>query len=77
VIVSSPDRFEVALAGRNGMKSQADGSWNATAYLWHLTDLARSWAERWIQIRETPGSLPLVAHFRRTLGVEVGGRDVR
>jgi hypothetical protein len=43
-IVSSPDRFEVALAGKNGMQSQADGSWNATAYLWHLTDLARSWA---------------------------------
>jgi hypothetical protein len=56
VIESSPDRFEVALAGRNGMKSQADGSWNATAYLWHLTDLARSWAERWVQISETPGS---------------------
>ncbi|MGB5188252.1 MAG: hypothetical protein WBO84_14120 [Acidimicrobiia bacterium] len=56
VILSSPDRFEVALAGKNGMKSQADGSWNATAYLWHLTDLARSWAERWVQISETPGS---------------------
>lgn len=42
VIVSSPDRFEAALAGKNGMKNQEDGSWNATAYLWHLTDLARS-----------------------------------
>jgi len=56
VIVSSPDRFEAALAGKNGMKSQEDGSWNATAYLWHLTDPARSWAERWVQISEMPGS---------------------
>jgi hypothetical protein len=38
------------------MKSQADGSWSATAYLWHLTDLARSWAERWVQISDMPGS---------------------
>ena len=56
VIESSPGRFEDALAGKDGMKSQADGSWNATAYLWHLTDLARSWAERWVQISEMPGS---------------------
>ncbi|MGI9586277.1 MAG: hypothetical protein ACR2N7_11875 [Acidimicrobiia bacterium] len=57
VIASSPDRFEAVLAGRNGMQSQPDGSWNATAYLWHLADLASSWTERWVQIRESPGSL--------------------
>jgi hypothetical protein len=56
LIVSSPDRFEAALDGRDGMHPQADGSWNATAYLWHLTDLARSWAERWVQIGTAPGS---------------------
>lgn len=56
-IASSPDRFEAALAGRDGMVVPADGSWNATAYVWHLTDLARSWAERWAQISEAPGSL--------------------
>jgi hypothetical protein len=55
-IQSSPDRFDAALAGKNGMRSQADGSWNATAYLWHLTDLARSWTERWVQISRRPGS---------------------
>jgi hypothetical protein len=57
VIGGSPDRFEAVLAGRDGMVAPADGSWNATAYVWHLTDLARSWAERWVQIREAPGSL--------------------
>lgn len=56
LIASSPDRFEASLAGKDGMKEQADGSWNATAYVWHLTDLTRSWAERWVQIREMPGS---------------------
>ena len=57
LIASSYQRFEAALAGRNGMVEQADGSWNASAYLWHLTDLARSWTERWVQISESPGSL--------------------
>lgn len=56
LIESSPDRYDAVLAGMNGMKQQPDGSWNATAYLWHLTDLMRSWAERWVQIRESPGS---------------------
>ena len=44
------------LENRDGMVAPDDGGWNATAYLWHLTDLARSWAERWVQISETPGS---------------------
>jgi hypothetical protein len=56
LIETSPERYEAALAGKDGMKQQDDGSWNATAYLWHLTDLARSWTERWVQIREMPGS---------------------
>jgi len=33
-----------------------DGGWNATAYLWHLTDLARGWSERWAQLSVLPGS---------------------
>jgi len=56
-IASSPDRFDAAMSGRDGMAPQVDGSWNATAYVWHLTDLARSWAERWVQIRDSPGAL--------------------
>jgi hypothetical protein len=39
------------------MAPAADGGWNATAYLWHLTDLARSWTERWVQVQAMPGSL--------------------
>ena len=56
LIRTSPDRFTAALTGRDGMAIQPDGSWNATAYVWHLTDLASSWAERWVQIAHAPGS---------------------
>jgi hypothetical protein len=56
-IASAPDRYAELLGGRDGMAQSADGGWNATAYLWHLTDLARSWTERWVQVRAMPGSL--------------------
>jgi hypothetical protein len=56
-IAGAPDTYAELLAGRDGMARAADGGWNATAYLWHLTDLARSWAERWVQLQAMPGSL--------------------
>lgn len=56
-IEAAPDRYGVLLEGRDGMAPAADGGWNATSYLWHLTDLARSWSERWVQLRADPGSL--------------------
>jgi hypothetical protein len=57
MIQLSPARYAELLAGRDGMAPAADGGWNATAYLWHLTDLARCWAERWVQVRSAPGSV--------------------
>jgi hypothetical protein len=56
-IASSPMRFAALLEGRDGTTRPTDGGWNATAYLWHLTDLARSWSERWVQLSVAPGSL--------------------
>ncbi len=56
VVADGPDRFATALDGKDGMMVPADGSWNATAYLWHLADLMRSWSERWVQIADEPGS---------------------
>ncbi len=56
-ITSSAAQYAVLLEGRDGMVPAADGGWNATAYLWHLTDLARSWSERWVQLSAAPGSL--------------------
>ena len=54
---AAPARYSALLEGRDGMTVPEDGTWNATAYLWHLTDLARSWSERWVQLRTAPGSL--------------------
>jgi hypothetical protein len=56
-IEAAPALYAVLLDGRDGMASADDGGWNATAYVWHLTDLARSWSERWVQLRSEPGSL--------------------
>lgn len=56
-IAAAPDRYATLLADREGMVAPDDGGWNATAYLWHLTDLARSWSERWVQLADDPGSL--------------------
>jgi DinB superfamily len=56
LVNGSPDRFVAALAGRDGMARQDDGSWNATAYVWHLVDFSRSWTERWYQVIDDPGS---------------------
>lgn len=56
-IAAAPSRYAELLDDRDGMIAAADGGWNATAYIWHLTDLARSWSERWVQVQATPGSL--------------------
>ncbi len=56
VIRDAPILIAGQLNGRDGMATQPDGSWNATAYVWHLTDLARAWAERWVQVLHDPGS---------------------
>ena len=56
-IAASPERYTALLAGRDGLAEPDDGGWNATSYLWHLTDLARSWSERWVQLKAAPGSL--------------------
>jgi hypothetical protein len=57
VIEAAPERYAELLAGRDGMVAADDGGWNATAYVWHLVDLARSWSERWVQVDADPGSL--------------------
>mgnify|MGYP001817545428 FL=1 len=56
-IEAAPERYAALLADRDGMVAADDDGWNATAYLWHLVDLARSWSERWVQVKAEPGSL--------------------
>jgi hypothetical protein len=56
-IASSPARYAALVSGRDATVPAPAGGWNAVAYLWHLTDLARSWSERWVQVSNAPGSL--------------------
>lgn len=57
LVAGSPPRYEALLDGRDGMAAAADGGWNATSYVWHLADLARGWAERWVVLGAQPGAL--------------------
>ena len=57
VIAAAPNRYAALLDGRDGLVPADDGGWNATAYVWHLADLASSWSERWVQLSTRPGSL--------------------
>lgn len=41
-----PDRFDVLLAGRTGDERAADATWSAKAYLFHVADNLRIFAER-------------------------------
>jgi hypothetical protein len=56
-IAAAPNRYAELLQGRDGMVPADDDGWNATAYVWHLADLASSWSERWVQLSTAPGSL--------------------
>ena len=56
-IEAAPERYAALLENRDGMVVADGGGWNASAYLWHLVDLARSWSERWVQLHADPGSL--------------------
>ena len=55
-VKTAPERIASVLRANDGMVEQPDGTWNATAYVWHLVDFSRSWTERWYQIITEPGS---------------------
>lgn len=54
LIERAPDEFAAAVDGHDGMARPADGGWNATAYVWHLGDISRGWAERWVSLAADP-----------------------
>lgn len=56
IIAAAPAKYAELLDGRDGMVTPADGGWNATSYVWHLTDLARGWSERWVQLAAHPAA---------------------
>lgn len=42
----APGRFEALLTGVDGTVAPAPGVWSPSAYVWHVSDLVRAWAER-------------------------------
>lgn len=42
----APGRFEELLAGTDGTVAPAPEVWSPSAYVWHVSDLVRAWAER-------------------------------
>jgi hypothetical protein len=55
-LAGAPDRFAALLDGRDATTRPDDPGWGAAAYVCHLADLARGWAERWVQLEVDPGS---------------------
>lgn len=45
-IERGPGRFETLLAGVAGTTAPTPGVWSPSAYVWHVSDLVRAWAER-------------------------------
>lgn len=43
-IDDAPDRFARLLAGRDGVRHET--GWSPSAYVWHVGDVVRAWAER-------------------------------
>ena len=66
-----PDRARLLLAGHTGLERRPDLAWSAAAYVSHVTDNLRNWAERLAGARcggafDVPGYDPdLIAAARR------------
>jgi hypothetical protein len=45
-IRAAPGRFDGLLRERDVTRSTGPGIWSASAYVWHVADLTRAWAER-------------------------------
>ncbi|TLP50898.1 hypothetical protein [Microbispora triticiradicis] len=71
IVEELPTRFRVLLSGRTGFERHPDLAWTPAAYVSHVTDNLRNWAERLAGARlsgmvEVPGYDPdLVAQGRR------------
>jgi hypothetical protein len=46
IVSTAPARFRTLLAGHAGQKAHATLQWNATAYVVHVADVLRIWADR-------------------------------
>ena len=46
IVSNAPARFRALLAGQEGQAAHATLQWNATAYVVHVADVLRIWADR-------------------------------
>jgi hypothetical protein len=54
VVERAPERFAELLAGADGTVAPAPGVWSPSAYVWHVSDLVRAWAERLHSLASDP-----------------------
>jgi hypothetical protein len=71
IVNEAPARLRVLLADRTGREGCADLQWNAGAYVVHLADVLRIWADR-VADAALGSSDPIVPHDEGELG-EVRG----
>jgi hypothetical protein len=50
----APGRFAELLAGKDGTVAPAPRVWSPSAYVWHVSDLVRAWAERLHSLASDP-----------------------
>lgn len=55
-ITNAPARYAAAVRGRDARRPPAPGVWSPSAYVWHVADALRAWAERLAVVREHPGA---------------------
>jgi hypothetical protein len=51
-----PDRFAALLSGVDGTQAPTPEVWSPSAYVWHVSDLVRAWAERLHTLAADPGA---------------------
>jgi hypothetical protein len=67
VVEGLPERFRLLLAGRTGFERHPELGWTAAAYVSHVTDNLRNWAERLAGARLT-GAVDVPGYDQDLLG---------
>lgn len=55
LISDAPERYRSLIEGRDARVKPAPDVWSPSAYVWHMSDSLRTWAERLWGIRNDPG----------------------
>jgi len=71
IVSSVPDRSAALMAGQDGKREHVDLEWNATAYVVHVGDVLRIWANR-VSAAALGSSDPIVPYNEGELGVVRG-----